>query len=196
MPLNSATLLRAVLGYLLGYGLWLGAYPAWERLTVAPAEAVIRAVESPVVTRLRSNGDGGVIVDRSDFPRRSGRPTVDFQGITYNVMLLTALFATSPRPLSGRNLGGLLLAGAVLWFIHGFTLVANVQAIYALALGAWSEARYGPVSRNFWAGYQHFYRILGVFAFPIAAWWLFRDAGTEGKTRGAGNRNNRRRRKR
>ena len=196
MPLNWSTLLRAVLGYLLGYAIWVGAYPAWETITLAPAETVIRIAESPEVTRLHSRGDGGVIVDRSDFPRRSGRPTIDFEAITYNVMLLTALFAASPRALSGRNLGGFLLAALVMWVVHGFTLIANVQAIYALSLGAWSEARYGPIARNFWAGYQHFYKILGVFAFPIAAWWLFRDAGTGSKTPRKARRNNRRTRSR
>lgn len=170
----------------------MGGYPLWERMALRPAEAVIRIAESPEVTRLRSQGNGGVMVDRSDFPRRSGRPVVDFRGITYNVMLLTALFATAPRPFSGKNLLGFLLASVVLWIVHLFTLIADVQAIYALALGAWSEARYGPLARNFWAGYQHFYKILGVFAFPIAAWWFFRDTDSERRGGGRKRRNNRR----
>lgn len=195
MQLNWNTLFKALLGYLLGYAIWSIAHPAWELVLVEPAEVLVRIVESPEVTRLSAGEEKLVVVDRSDFPRRSARPTVDLGDITFNIMLLTALFATAPRPFSDRNLRGVLYAAIVLWAVHLFTLFASVQAIYALQLGAWSEARYGAIARNFWGGYRHFYVILGVFAFPIAAWWAFRDT-QEGNAPGGNSRNKKRSRMR
>jgi hypothetical protein len=63
---------------------------------------------------------------------------------------------------------------------HVVALVCAVESLYALSLGAWSAARYGPLARNFWATANHFYRIAGMFAIPFGLWWaLARGPGEE-----------------
>ena len=54
----------------------------------------------------------------------------------------------------------------------------KIEALYATRLGPWSEAHYGAVARNFWAGGFHFYQVAGRFAAPFVLWWtLEKDHG-------------------
>jgi hypothetical protein len=96
--------------------------------------------------------------------------------ITFNIILLTTLFAANRAPVSDRNIGGLLLASLVLVSVHVAAVIANVQSIYALQFGAWSERHYGVVARNFWGAAAHFYTLIGSFGAGFALWWLFRPA--------------------
>jgi hypothetical protein len=96
--------------------------------------------------------------------------------ITANIILLTTLFAASRRPLSDRNISGLLLASLVLVIVHVAVVVTHVQSIYALRLGPWSAQNYGPVARNFWGAAAHFYSLIGTFGAGFALWWLFRPS--------------------
>jgi hypothetical protein len=70
----------------------------------------------------------------------------------------------------------LLLASLVLVAVHVAAVVVNVQSIYALRLGPWSERHYGAVARNFWGAATHFYSLIGVFGAGFALWWLFRPS--------------------
>ena len=45
----------------------------------------------------------------------------------------------------------------------------------------WSDAHYGPVARNIWAGGFHFYQIAGRFAAPFTLWWLLERPELETK---------------
>jgi hypothetical protein len=128
--------------------------------------------ESPDVTRL-SAGNGEFLLDRRDFPPGSARPGLPAPDIHFNFVLLAALFAMDPHPLEGRHLVKFLSAAGVLWIVHVLALVFQVQSVYATGLGAWSDAHYGKVSRNFWAAGWHFYQIAGRFAAPFALWWFF-----------------------
>jgi len=94
--------------------------------------------------------------------------------LTANILLLTTLFAVNRNPLSDGNVKGLLLASLVLVVVHVAAVVVNVQSIYALRLGPWSQRNYGPIARNFWGAAAHFYSLIGVFGAGFALWWLFR----------------------
>jgi hypothetical protein len=61
----------------------------------------------------------------------------------------------------------------MLWAVHVAALVFQVESVYATRLGPWSEAHYGSVARNLWAGGFHFYQIAGRFAVPFVLWWWF-----------------------
>jgi hypothetical protein len=77
----------------------------------------------------------------------------------------------APRPLSSGNFGRFWAAAALLWVVHVLALVVQVESVYATRLGPWSDAHYGAVARNLWAGGFHFYQIAGRFAAPFALWW-------------------------
>jgi hypothetical protein len=90
----------------------------------------------------------------------------------------------------------LAAALGILGIIHVAAVVVAVKSVYALQLGAWSAAVYGPLSRNFWVGAFHFYRFVGVFAAPFLLWWLLlREEEPADARRPGGPRSPRRRRR-
>ena len=171
--------LRALAGFAVGLALWVFLSPQYDRVIAAGAEKVLRAFEDPPVTRLRPAADRFVTVDREDFDPRSKRPAIPVHDLTFNVILLTALFAASKRPFSDRNISGFLLAALLLSVTHVFGMVAEVMSIYVAKLGMWSRVNYGDFSRNFWGVANHFYRLVLMYAIAFMLWWIFRDRGIE-----------------
>ncbi|MFY9551730.1 MAG: hypothetical protein WAU32_11305 [Thermoanaerobaculia bacterium] len=168
--IDRRALVRLALGFAAGLAFWV-AFPApYERTVAAAAEFLLRTFEHPAVTRL-SVSAGEFRVDRADFPPSSPRPGLPAADLHFNFVLLCALFALSPRPLSPGNFGRFWAAAAALWAIHVLALVLQVESLYATRLGPWSQAHYGPVARNLWAGGFHFYQIAGRFAAPFVLWW-------------------------
>jgi hypothetical protein len=170
-------LAKGATGFLIGLVFWWALSNPYARLLAALSEPLIRAAESPAVTRVIPEG-AELTIDRTDFPRSSPRPGLLMMDLTSNIILLTTLFAVNRRPLSDQNVSRLLLACLVLVVVHVAAVVINVQSIYALRLGPWSERNYGAVARNFWGAAAHFYTIIGSFGASFALWWFFRPALT------------------
>jgi hypothetical protein len=154
----------------------------YARLLAAVTEPVIRVAEHVPVTHLIANGSE-ITIDRSDFPRSSPRPALALGEITSNIILLTTLFSVNRKPLSDRNVLGLLLASIALVAVHAAAVAFNVQSIYALHLGPWSRANYGTAARNFWGAGAHFYSVIGAFGAAFVLWWLFRPLPAEAAAR-------------
>lgn len=165
------TAVKAVAGFVLGLAIWWGVSPSYGSAIAGGAEPLIRIFESPRVTHLRAE-NREVIVDRTDFPPASPRPGIPADDLTFNFILLTTLFAAVPKTFSNRNVVSFLIACAILYVTHILGLIAAVESIYALQLGPWSAAHYGPFARNFWGAAAHFYRLVGVYAFAFVIWWL------------------------
>lgn len=168
-------LAKGATGFLLGLVFWWALSSPYARLLASLSEPLIRIAERPPVTRLIPRGTE-LTIDRTDFPRASPRPGLLLMDLTSNIILLTTLFAVNRQPLSDRNIRGLLLASLVLVVVHVAAVVMNVQSIYALRLGPWSERNYGSVARNFWGAGAHFYSLIGGFGAGFALWWLFRPS--------------------
>ena len=180
MPrLEWRTALKAIAGFLVGLAMWIFLTPAYDKVVAAGAQAVIRAFEKPKVTRLRPAEDNFVTVDRADFDPRSKRPAIPIRDLTFNIALLTALFAVSKRTFSDRNIGGFLIALVLLALTHIFGTVAEVMAIYVAKLGMWSTVHYSDLERNVWGVINHFYRLVLMYAFAFALWWALRDPASE-----------------
>lgn len=168
-------LTRAAAGFLLGLGLWAGFIGVYASFVAATAQPLLRAMERPAVTRLTAE-EGTIVVNREDFPPSSPRPQIRLGELTFNVILLTVLFASNVPSLSSRNVGMFLVACLILAVTHVLAFVAAVESIYALRLGPWSAAHYGAVARNFWTASAHFYRIAGMFGIAFLLWWAMRPA--------------------
>lgn len=168
-------LAKGAAGFLFGLALWWGLSAPYARLLATMTEPLIRIVERPAVTRLAAGGTE-LTIDRDDFPRSSPRPGLTLMDLTANIVLLTTLFAVNKRPISDRNILGFLLAGLALVAVHIAAIIVNVESIYALRLGPWSERNYGAFARNFWGAGAHFYSLIGVFGAGFALWWLFRPS--------------------
>jgi hypothetical protein len=177
--------LKALAGFLVGLAAWIFLSPAYDRVVAAGAQAVIRVFEKPKVTRLVPAEDNFVTVDRADFDPRSKRPGIPIRDLTFNIALMTALFAVSKRPFSDRNIGGFLVALVLLTFTHVFGAIGEVMAIYVAKLGMWSTVHYSDLERNVWGVINHFYRLVLMYAFAFALWWIFRDPATEAAPAGS-----------
>jgi hypothetical protein len=98
-------------------------------------------------------------VQRAATQKLTGRTAV-----CYSHFLLFAL----ERPFfSDRNIARFAIALAVLMITHQIAGFVTIKSIYALQLGPWSTANYGPFARNFWGGASHFYRMLGIYVIPL-----------------------------
>ena len=164
------TIARALLGFGAGLLLWWGLTPAYGRLVASFAEPLIRLSERPRATRLYPE-ERRIVIERADFPSDSDRPSLPADDLTFNVALLFALAATVPGLLRDRGIAQLALCLAILFSTHVLALVVNVEALYAMQLGAWSGAHYGRFARNSWTTAAHFYRLVAVFAIPVVLWW-------------------------
>ena len=166
---------RAFAGFLAGLAMWVFLSPLYTRAIAATAEKTLRLFERPPVTQLRPADDNYVTVDRSDFDPRSKRPAMAVHDLTFNVILLTALFAASKRPFSDRNIGGFIAALVALALTHVLGTVVEVMSIYVAKLGMWSTVHYSALERNVWGVANHFYRLVLMYAIAFALWWIFRD---------------------
>jgi hypothetical protein len=178
-------LLRAAIGFLLGLGLWTGFIGPYATFVAATAQPILRMMERPAVTRLTADEET-IVVNREDFPRNSPRPQIRLDELTFNVILLTVLFASNVPSLSTRNVTLFLMACLILAVTHVLAFIAAVESIYALRLGPWSAAHYGPFARNFWSGASHFYRIAGMFGIAFLLWWPTRPPGKRAPRRTTG----------
>jgi hypothetical protein len=149
--------------------------PLYDRMIAAGAAATMRTFERPPVTRLRLAEDNFVTVDRADFDPRSKRPAIPVRDLTFNFLLLTALFAASKRTFSDRNIGGFLIATVILALTHIFGTITEVMSIYVAKLGMWSTVKFSDFARTFWGVSNHFYRLVLMYAIAFALWWIFRD---------------------
>ena len=98
--------------------------------------------------------------------------------LTFNFVLLTALFAAGKRPFSDRNIGGFLVASVILSVTHVLGAVTEVMSIYVAKLGMWSTVTYSAFERNLWGVASHFYRLVFMYAIAFALWWIFRGPDT------------------
>jgi len=120
------------------------------------------------------------VVDRADFPSSSDRPALPADDLTFDVILLLTLAATTRGLLRDRAVRGFALSCCILFALHVAALVLAVESFYATQLGAWSTATYGAFARNVWATASHFWRLAGCFAAPFVLWWaLIRPAGAD-----------------
>ena len=186
MPaLNWRTAIKGAAGAAAGLFLWLVFSPIYAGFLAWCAEPLLRAFERPAVTRL--NTDNTYIrIDRSDFGVRINHPEIPSDDLTFNVILLCALFAGSSRPLRDRNIFSFLLASLLLAITHVLATIVTVMSTCATKIGAWSLEHYGKVERNVWGLSYHFYRLVLMYAIAFAIWWIVRpaeDEEVEGKRR-------------
>lgn len=172
LKLDGRAAARMALGFGAGLAFWLAFSAPYEKSVAGAATFLMRLFERPAVTSLAAPG-GEFRLDRSDFPPASPRPGLPAADLHFNFVLLAALFALAPHPLEPRRFSRFWIAAGCLWAIHVVALVFQVEAVYATRLGAWSDAHYGAIARNLWAGGFHFYQIAGRFAAPFALWLAF-----------------------
>ena len=171
-PRKSGFLRRLPLTLIAGMVLWLLLRPAIDVTVAKMAQTLIRSFEYPKVTRLVVD-DHRARFHRADFRSDSAIPTVSMTEITFNTIVLLALYLALPRPFSRHQLERLFMGWCVLCLSQSLNLVFHVKATYALGLGDWSQLHYSDFARNFWGYLRYFTDLPGRFSFPFLIWMGF-----------------------
>jgi len=91
--------------------------------------------------------------------------------LTFNLILLVALFASNPRPWRGRNRLAFLISLAIILLLQPLALLVTIETYYA-DFTKWGETQYGNVAANVWLILQMFWRLVGMFGAVFACWWV------------------------
>jgi hypothetical protein len=163
--------LRFLVGLVAGIALWWSAAPLYNHLIGGVAELLLHidsrfagAALVPMERVIR-------ITSATDLPLAH----VPADLLTYNIILLFALFATNSRAWSLRNLRALLISMGILFLAHVAGLLIAIESTYALRLGAWSTKHYSELARDIWLVLELFYRIVGMFGLAFACWFILSD---------------------
>ena len=147
---------------------------AWYNLT-PPYDAFVAAVATPLLKiDPRFRAARLTATDRIiKVTARDALPAADIPAdqLTYNVILLVALFASNRKPLRDRNVVAFLLSASIIIVLHILAVALSVQSTYAARMGAWSDEHYGTVAKYFWIYTEVFYRLVGMFGAVFACWW-------------------------
>jgi len=157
---------------LVALALWLALRPVIETAVAGLAQTLIRSFEYPRVTRLVVD-DHRAQVRRSDFRTNSQIPALALTDITFNTIVLLALYFALPKPFSRRQLERLFMGVCVLFLTQALNLVFHVKSLYALGLGEWSQQHYSALARNVFGFLRYFTDLPGRFSFPFLIWLGF-----------------------
>ena len=149
--------------------IWLLIRPALDRAAAGLAQTLVRSFEYPRVTRLVV-ADQLVQMRRTDLRTDSAVPTVSMTEITFNTIILLALYLALPRPFSRRQLERLFMGWCLLLLSQAVNLVFHVKTFYALGLGDWSQHYYSDLARNVFGFGQYFTDLPGRYSFPFLIW--------------------------
>lgn len=151
---------------------WLLLRPAIDRAVAGLAQSLIRSFEHPKVTRLVVQ-NRHVQFRRIDLRSDSTVPTVAMTEVTFNTIVLLALYLALPRPFSRKQLERLFMGWCVLCLCQSVNLVFHVKTLYALGLGEWSQQHYSDLARNIYGFGRYFTDLPGRFSFPFLIWLGF-----------------------
>lgn len=162
-------LVRFVLGLALGLGLWVSTAPSYNGVVARGAGTLLRfdsrfadAEATAGKARMTVLSPGGA------FPTT----ILPVAQLTYNVVLLVALFASNDRPWRRRNLQALVVSLIVVAALHPVGAFVTAESTYANQLDGWSEEHFGAATAGGWHIAEMFYRLVGMFGAVFICWWL------------------------
>src|SRR5258708_9409873 len=159
--------LRFLAGFAIGVVIWGIATPAYNRL-LAPATQLFLHADPRLAAAVLVPQERKIFVTSST-PLPTA--TMPADQLSYNVILLLALFASNDRPWRLANLRGIVIALLVLFVSHCIGLVISIESTYAVRQGVWSDQHYGDAAANFWLTTELVFRIVGMFGVVFASWW-------------------------
>ena len=152
--------------------IWLLLRPAVDASVAWLAQTLVRAFEYPRITRLVVQ-DHQAQIRRADLRTDSKVRSVSMTEVTFNTIVLLALYLALPRPFSRRQFESLFMGWCVLWLCQSINLLFHVKTLYATGLGEWSQQHYSDLSRNVFGFGRYFTDLPGRFSFPFLIWLAF-----------------------
>jgi len=159
--------LRFLAGLALGVWIWWAATPAYNHLLAPSTQLLLHADRRLAAAELLPQERNVFVTSSTPLPTA----TMPADQITYNIILLLALFASNDRPWRLANVRGLAIALVILFISHCVGLLISIESTYAVRQGAWSEQHYGDAAANFWLTAELVFRIVGMFGVVFASWW-------------------------
>ena len=156
--------------------IWLLLRPAIDTAVAGLAQTLIRSFEYPRVTRLVVE-DRQAQMRRTDLRTDSKVPGVSMTEVTFNTIVLLALYLALPHPFSRRQLERLFMGWCVLYLSQSINLLFHVKTLYAMGLGEWSQHHYSDLARNVFGFGRYFTDLPGRFSFPFLIWLGFNWEG-------------------
>jgi hypothetical protein len=162
-------IVRFFAGLAAGALLWWACGDAWNHALAAMTQPLMK------IDRRIADGDlqavGHSIVVQ---PVRGTMPsaTIPADQLTFNVILLVALFASNRAPFSDRNMKAFAIAFVIVLLLQPIGLLISIESTYANQQGAWSDQHYGETAAHLWIKAEIFWRLIGMFGVVFAAWWL------------------------
>jgi hypothetical protein len=152
--------------------IWLLLRPAIDTAVAGLAQTLIRSFEYPRVTRLVVD-DHRAQMRRSDLRTDSKVPSVSMTEVTFNTIVLLALYLALPHPFSRKQLERLFMGLCVLCLSQSINLLFHVKTLYSMGLGEWSQHHYSDLARNIFGFGRYFTDLPGRFSFPFLIWLGF-----------------------
>jgi len=152
--------------------IWLLLRPIIDTAVAGLAQTLIRSFEYPRVTRLVVE-DHRAQVRRTDLRTDSRVPSVSMTEVTFNTIVLLALYLALPRPFSRKQIERLFMGWCVLYLSQSINLLFHVKTLYAMGLGEWSQHHYSDLARNVFGFGRYFTDLPGRFSFPFLIWLGF-----------------------
>ena len=152
--------------------IWLLLRPVIDTAVAGLAQTLIRSFEYPRVTRLVVE-DHQAQMRRTDLRTDSRVPSVSMTDVTFNTIVLLALYLALPHPFSRRQLERLFMGWCVLYLSQSINLLFHVKTLYAMGLGEWSQHHYSDFARNVFGFGRYFTDLPGRFSFPFLIWLGF-----------------------
>jgi hypothetical protein len=152
--------------------IWLLVRPIIDPAVAGLAQTLIRSFEYPRVTRLVIE-DHRAQMRRTDLRTDSTVRSVSMTEVTFNTIVLLALYLALPRPFSRRQLERLFMGWCVLSLSQSINLLFHVKTLYATGLGEWSQHHYSDLARNVFGFCRYFTDLPGRFSFPFLIWLGF-----------------------
>lgn len=150
---------------------WYHLTPLYDRFLAAAAAPLVKIDRRFRDTRVFASER---IISIRSKDTRSDLPPADIPAdqLTYNVILLAALFASNRKPASDRNVVAFLASAAIVVVLQVIAVLLSVESTYAVRMNDWSAAHYGTAARYFWLYSEIFYRLVGMFGVVFVCWWV------------------------
>ncbi len=162
-------IVRLAVGLLIGIALWWACGDAWNRALAVIAQPLMKLDSRIAAGELVAVGHTIVVQ-----PTRDTMPmaTIPADQLTFNVILLVALFASNRAPFSDRNMKAFAIAFVIVLLLHPIGLFLSIESTYANQQGTWSDQHYGDTAARIWINAEIFYRLIGMFGVVFGAWWI------------------------
>ena len=152
--------------------IWLVLRPAIDPGVAGLTQTLIRSFEHPRVTRLVVE-DHRAQMRRSDLRTDSKVPSVSMTEVSFNTIVLLALYLALPHPFSRKQLEHLFMGWCLLCLSQSVNLLFHVKTLYSMGLGEWSQHNYSDLARNAFGFGRYFTDLPGRFSFPFLIWLGF-----------------------